>query len=217
MPWAAGATGAAAREATAMVVGPDASRAPRGGWGSQSPRCATPPPRKRASRPRRRRSLTSRRSIRGPCNVSRRTWKPVWRICGCPRRTPSSCELPVLTCGAVSPSTTGLIARGSEEQCRRTKVIPRFCAEGSCLKLAYAALQRAAERWQRVRITELDHRTGGGATGAPTATTTACCLVLPPPSDAIRRLRRPRGPSLLQQIWDLTLAQSSKPPSGTAC
>ena len=44
------------------------------------------------------------------------------------------------------------------EERRRTKVIPRFFDERSCLKLAYAALQRAAERWQRVAITELEQR-----------------------------------------------------------
>jgi transposase-like protein len=54
--------------------------------------------------------------------------------------------------------TTNLIERAFEEQRRRTKVIPRFFDERSCLKLAYAALQRAAERWQRVRITELEQR-----------------------------------------------------------
>jgi len=54
--------------------------------------------------------------------------------------------------------TTNLIERGFEEQRRRTKVIPRFFGERSCLKLAYAAPQRAAERWQRVRITELEQR-----------------------------------------------------------
>jgi hypothetical protein len=44
------------------------------------------------------------------------------------------------------------------KQRRRTKVIPRLVAERSCLKLAYAALQRAAQRWQRVRISELEER-----------------------------------------------------------
>jgi len=54
--------------------------------------------------------------------------------------------------------TTNLIERSFEEQRRRTKVIPRFFDERSCLKLAYAALQRAAERWQKVMITELEQR-----------------------------------------------------------
>ena len=41
--------------------------------------------------------------------------------------------------------TTNLIERSFEEQRRRTNV-----------KLAYAALQRAADRWQKVAITELE-------------------------------------------------------------
>jgi hypothetical protein len=55
---------------------------------------------------------------------------------------------------------TDLIERTFEEQRRRTKVIPRFFAQRSCLKLAYAALQRAAERWHRVRGTKLGDETG---------------------------------------------------------
>ena len=54
--------------------------------------------------------------------------------------------------------TTNLIERSFVEERRRTKVIPRFFDERSCLKLAYAALQRAAERWQKVTITELEQR-----------------------------------------------------------
>jgi transposase-like protein len=54
--------------------------------------------------------------------------------------------------------TTNLIERSFGEERRRTKVIPRFFNERSCLKLAFAALQRAACRWQRVRITELEQR-----------------------------------------------------------
>jgi len=51
----------------------------------------------------------------------------------------------VLVCAAGSLRTTTLIER-SFEQRRRTKVIPRFFAEGSCLKPAYAALESAAGR-----------------------------------------------------------------------
>ncbi len=54
--------------------------------------------------------------------------------------------------------TTNLIERGFGEERRRTKVIPRFFDERSCLKLAFAALARAALRWQRIRITEPEHR-----------------------------------------------------------
>jgi len=54
--------------------------------------------------------------------------------------------------------TTNLIERSFVEERRRTKVIPRFFEERGCLKLAYAALQRAANRWQKVTITELEQR-----------------------------------------------------------
>jgi len=54
--------------------------------------------------------------------------------------------------------TTNLIERSFGEQRRRTKVIPRFFDERSCLKLVYAALERAARNWQKVTITELERR-----------------------------------------------------------
>jgi hypothetical protein len=34
--------------------------------------------------------------------------------------------------------------------------VPRFFDEKSCLKLCYAALLRASQRWQRVTITEFE-------------------------------------------------------------
>jgi transposase-like protein len=52
--------------------------------------------------------------------------------------------------------TTNLAERSIEEERRRTKTIPRFFDEKSSLKLCYAALIRASERWQRVTISEFD-------------------------------------------------------------
>jgi transposase-like protein len=52
--------------------------------------------------------------------------------------------------------TTNLAERSIEEERRRTKTIPRFFDEKSGLKLCYAALIRASERWQRVTITDFD-------------------------------------------------------------
>jgi putative transposase len=46
--------------------------------------------------------------------------------------------------------TTNLLERTFEEQRRRSKVIPRFFDEKSCLKLAFATLIRVSERWQRL-------------------------------------------------------------------
>jgi putative transposase len=42
------------------------------------------------------------------------------------------------------------------EQRRRTKVIPRFFTEKSCLKLVFSALWQASERWQGVRMSEFE-------------------------------------------------------------
>ena len=52
--------------------------------------------------------------------------------------------------------TTNLIERAFAEQRRRTKTIPRFFDERSCLKLVFATLWQASERWQKVRMTDLE-------------------------------------------------------------
>jgi len=49
--------------------------------------------------------------------------------------------------------TTNLIERAFGEQKRRTKVIPRFFTEKSCLKLVFATLIRASARWNKVPMT----------------------------------------------------------------
>jgi len=52
--------------------------------------------------------------------------------------------------------TTNLIERAFEEQRRRTKVIPRFWDEKSCLKLVFASLMQTSERWQNVRMSDVE-------------------------------------------------------------
>lgn len=52
--------------------------------------------------------------------------------------------------------TTNLLERAFVEQKRRTKVIPRFLDEKSCLKLVYATLIRVSDKWQRVSMSEYD-------------------------------------------------------------
>lgn len=52
--------------------------------------------------------------------------------------------------------TTNLIERSFLEQKRRTKVIPRFFTEKSCLKLVFATLWQASQRWHGVRMGELE-------------------------------------------------------------
>ncbi len=53
--------------------------------------------------------------------------------------------------------TTKRIERSFVEERRRTKILPRFFTEKSCLKLVYAVLIRAAQHWQRVHMGELEH------------------------------------------------------------
>lgn len=52
--------------------------------------------------------------------------------------------------------STNLLERVFEEQKRRTKVIPRFLDEKSCLKLVYATMIRVSQKWRRVRMSEYD-------------------------------------------------------------
>ena len=52
--------------------------------------------------------------------------------------------------------TTNLAERSFEEERRRTKVIPRLREEKTTLKLVFATMIRAADRWCRVSITELE-------------------------------------------------------------
>jgi len=54
--------------------------------------------------------------------------------------------------------TTNLIERGFEEERRRAKVIPRFRTEKECLKLVFATLWQASERWRRIRFSEHERR-----------------------------------------------------------
>jgi putative transposase len=52
--------------------------------------------------------------------------------------------------------TTNLIERAFEEQRRRTKTIPRFWDEKSCLKLSFVTLMQASDRWQSVGMGEVE-------------------------------------------------------------
>ena len=54
--------------------------------------------------------------------------------------------------------TTNLLERLFGEERRRTKIIPHAFGERAVLKLMYAALIRAAERWRGLRITEFERR-----------------------------------------------------------
>jgi putative transposase len=54
--------------------------------------------------------------------------------------------------------TTNLAERSFEEERRRTKVIPRLMSEQATLKLAFATMIRAAERWCRVSINDIERQ-----------------------------------------------------------
>lgn len=53
--------------------------------------------------------------------------------------------------------TTNLVERSFVEERRRSKTLPRFFTEQSCVKLVFATLIRAAERWQRIVLTPLEY------------------------------------------------------------
>ena len=54
--------------------------------------------------------------------------------------------------------TTNLLERLFGEERRRSKVIPHAFGERAVMKLMYAALVRAAERWRGIRISEFEQR-----------------------------------------------------------
>jgi transposase-like protein len=67
--------------------------------------------------------------------------------------------LSFLKCPSIHHSrirTTNLLERAFVEQRRRTKTIPRFFDERSCLKLVFATLWQASERWQNVRMSDTE-------------------------------------------------------------
>jgi len=52
--------------------------------------------------------------------------------------------------------TTNRCERSFVEERRRSKTLPRFFTEKSCVKLVFATLIRAAQRWQRIVISPLE-------------------------------------------------------------
>jgi putative transposase len=59
---------------------------------------------------------------------------------------------------AIFIPVTNLLERLFGEERRRTKVIPHAFGERAVLKLMYAALIRAAERWRGIKISEFEQR-----------------------------------------------------------
>ena len=54
--------------------------------------------------------------------------------------------------------TTNLLERSFLEERRRTRSIPRFFSEKSCLKLVFATLWRASQRWQCVKMSQIERQ-----------------------------------------------------------
>lgn len=54
--------------------------------------------------------------------------------------------------------TTNLLERLFLEERRRTKIVPHAFGERPVLKLMYAAMIRAADRWRRITVGEFEQR-----------------------------------------------------------
>ena len=54
--------------------------------------------------------------------------------------------------------TTNLLERLFLEERRRLKIIPNAFGEKAVLKLMFAAMTRAAERWRAIKITDFERR-----------------------------------------------------------
>lgn len=52
--------------------------------------------------------------------------------------------------------TTNLLERAFLEVRRRTRATPRFFDERGCLKLIFATLMEVSDKWQRLRISDLE-------------------------------------------------------------
>ena len=59
----------------------------------------------------------------------------------------------------ISVRSSNLIERMFVEERRRTKIIPQFLTEISCLKLVFSVLWRASYRWQRIPVDEYEEKT----------------------------------------------------------
>jgi putative transposase len=58
----------------------------------------------------------------------------------------------------INARTTNLAERSFVEERRRSKVIPRFRGEKAAMKLVFATLIRAADRWNRVSVSDLERQ-----------------------------------------------------------
>ncbi|WP_136661279.1 hypothetical protein [Nitratireductor sp. XY-223] len=83
----------------------------------------------------------------------------IGRLCTITRLTQSDLNGMLLTCRAEFPGEVlELLERLFVEERRRLKIIPNAWGEKPVLKLMFAAMTRAAERWRPIRITEFERR-----------------------------------------------------------
>jgi len=73
-----------------------------------------------------------------------------WEACIAHLRCPTTHHKPI--------RTTNLLERSFLEERRRTRTIPRFFTEKSCLKLVFATLWRASQRWRGVRMSQIERQ-----------------------------------------------------------
>jgi putative transposase len=78
--------------------------------------------------------------------------------CFCEDLDASLAHLKVPVRHRINVRTTNLLERSFVEERRRSKVIPRFTDEKSAMKLVFATLIRASERWSRVSVSELERK-----------------------------------------------------------
>jgi transposase-like protein len=79
-----------------------------------------------------------------------RTFQDDWEACVACLRCPASHHKRI--------RTANLLERSFLEERRRTRTIPRFFSQRSCLKPVFATLWRASERWQGVRMSEIERQ-----------------------------------------------------------
>ena len=92
--------------------------------------------------------------------------------------------------------TTNLCERSFVEQRRRAKVIPRFRSERECLKLVFASLWRASERWKKVKFTAAGSGRTWSSTSRPVRPRAKRSATSSPP-----RERKVSGRCVYRQEW----------------
>jgi len=88
--------------------------------------------------------------------------------------------------------TTNLLERLFLEERRRTKIIPHAFGERPMLKLMYAAVIRAADRWRGIQVGDFEQRQLGAIREEPNRAHAqrVAPAVAPPKSTMVHTLRK---------------------------